>query len=85
MAIPWASSCSASADWVNRSAHRSPHQARSSGVAKHQVDAEGTTEVNPDSRAQWSSLRPASQLAPLSRVSAAVGLEGPANWGSSGK
>ena len=66
--MPWASSCSANADWVKRSAHRSPHQARSSGVAKHQVEADGTTDEKPTPRAQWSSLRPASQLAPLRRV-----------------
>ena len=39
-----------------RSAHRPPHQARSSGVAKHQTEAEGSTELKPGV------LRPSQQV-----------------------
>jgi hypothetical protein len=42
-----------------------PHQARSAGVAKHQVDVVAVMPVKLACRAQLSSLRPASGAPPL--------------------
>ena len=55
--------CSAKRDRVSRSAHSPPHQARSSGVEKHQALADVSTREKPASRAQERRWRPAVRLA----------------------
>ena len=57
---PSSTACVAIADSVMRSAQRSPHHARSSGVAKHHADAPGCTSVKPAACAHARRNRPAS-------------------------
>src|SRR6516165_3237271 len=68
VAWPPPTALAAYADWTVRSAHRPPHQARSSGVAYVQVDDDAVTSVSPAALAQACSRRPASGSPPLPRV-----------------
>ncbi len=85
VAIPWASNCSAMAELVNRSAHSPPHQARSSGVAKHQVEAVATTVVNPAAWAQRQQAPSGVPVGPVHPGQGAVGGDGPGHLGILGK
>lgn len=70
LAWPPSAACSAMREFTIRSAHMPPHQARSSGLEWHQIDALGVTSTAPAAWAQASSRRPASGSVPLARATA---------------
>ena len=68
---PW----SAKADCVTRSAHRPPHHARSSGVAKHHTLADGVTSANPAACAHGQQATTRVRLAAVAPGDGVVELE----------
>ena len=86
-ARPWSRSWAPRNDpgAANRSAHRPPHHARSSGVAKHHTEADGDDLARSRRRGRRPSRRrPASQFARLTPGQLAVGGDGPVDVGLGG-
>ncbi|HEX6520001.1 MAG TPA: hypothetical protein VF070_08300 [Streptosporangiaceae bacterium] len=84
MANPASTAVRAIAELRIRSDHIPPHQARSSGVAKHHVDDVAVTSANPACLAQLSSRRPASGSPPLCRATRRYNASHSSSTGNSG-
>ena len=83
-AAPISTAWVAMADSVMRSAQRSPHHLRSSGVEKHQVDAPDRTSVKPAAWAHARRKRPAFGLAALARATVSYIASHASSAGSAG-